>query len=49
MGLARTFQVIRVYRKLTVLENMLLSRQWGGDRLWHLLRPSSERLEDAGP
>ena len=30
MGLSRTFQVIRVYRKLTVLENMLLSRQWGG-------------------
>jgi ABC-type branched-subunit amino acid transport system ATPase component len=29
MGLARTFQVIRVYRKLTVMENMLLSRQWG--------------------
>lgn len=30
LGLARTFQVIRVYKKLTVWENMLLSRQWGG-------------------
>jgi ABC-type branched-subunit amino acid transport system ATPase component len=29
LGLARTFQVIRVYRKLTVWENMLLSREWG--------------------
>ncbi|MBC8194368.1 MAG: ABC transporter ATP-binding protein [Actinobacteria bacterium] len=28
-GLARTFQVIRVYRDLTVEENLLLSRQWG--------------------
>ena len=44
MGLARTFQVIRVYRKLTVLENMLLSRQWGGSNLWQLLRPSTNQL-----
>ncbi|MEM7800050.1 MAG: ATP-binding cassette domain-containing protein, partial [Chloroflexota bacterium] len=28
MGLARTFQVIRVYNKLTIWENMLISRQW---------------------
>jgi ABC-type branched-subunit amino acid transport system ATPase component len=28
LGLARTFQVIRVYRELTVLENMELSLQW---------------------
>ncbi len=29
LGLSRTFQVIRVYRELTVLENMELSLQWG--------------------
>lgn len=29
MGVARTFQVIRVYRDLTVRENMELSVQWG--------------------
>ena len=29
MGMARTFQVIRVYRDLTVRENMELSVQWG--------------------
>ncbi len=45
MGLARTFQVIRVYRKLTVLENMLLSRQWRGQRLWDQLRPSQPDTE----
>lgn len=28
LGLARTFQVIRVYRDLTVLENLELSLQW---------------------
>jgi len=45
LGLARTFQIIRVYRKLTVLENMLLSRQWRGESLWKQLRPSHERTE----
>lgn len=40
MGLARTFQVIRVYRKLTVFENMLLSQQWRGKHLLSQLRPS---------
>ena len=40
MGLARTFQVFRVYRKLTVLENMLLSRQWRNETLIRQLRPS---------
>jgi len=40
MGLARTFQVFRVYRRLSVLENMLLSRQWRGETLIHQLRPS---------
>lgn len=42
MGLARTFQVIRVYRKLTVFENMLLSQQWRGKHLLNQLRPSRE-------
>jgi ABC-type branched-subunit amino acid transport system ATPase component len=40
LGMARTFQVIRVYRKLTVLENMLVSRQWRGETIWSQLRPS---------
>jgi ABC-type branched-subunit amino acid transport system ATPase component len=46
MGLARTFQVIRVYRKLTVVENMLLSQQWRGKRLYMQLRPSREKTTD---
>lgn len=41
MGLARTFQDIRVYRRLSVLENMTLSRDWGGERFWRWLRPTS--------
>jgi ABC-type branched-subunit amino acid transport system ATPase component len=45
MGLARTFQVIRIYRKLTVLENMLLSRQWRGESLLNQLRPSHPDTE----
>ncbi len=45
LGLARTFQVIRVYRKLTVLENMLLSRQWRGEGLFKQFRPSHPDTE----
>ncbi len=45
MGMARTFQVIRVYRKLTVLENMQVSRQWSGESLWSQLRPSHRDVE----
>ena len=45
MGLARTFQMIRVYRRLMVLENMLLSRQWRGEGLLKQLRPSQEQTE----
>ncbi len=41
LGLSRTFQNIRVYRNLTVLENMLLSRDWSGERLPQWLRPSA--------
>ena len=46
MGLARTFQVFRVYRKLTVLENMLLSRQWRGESIFQQLRPSHPDVEE---
>ena len=42
MGLARTFQVIRVYRDMSVLENMLISRQWRGERVWQMLKPSQQ-------
>lgn len=45
MGLARTFQQIRVYRKLSVLENMLLSRQWRGEGLLKQFRQSHPRTE----
>ncbi|MDX1435638.1 MAG: ABC transporter ATP-binding protein [Anaerolineales bacterium] len=45
MGLARTFQVFRVYRKLSVLENMLLSRQWRNETLIRQLRPSHADTE----
>ena len=45
LGMARTFQVIRVYRKLTVLENMQVSRQWRGEKIWNQLRPSHEDVE----
>lgn len=46
MGLSRTFQSIRVYRKLTVLENMLLSRHWGGQHLTDWLRSSDPKATD---
>jgi ABC-type branched-subunit amino acid transport system ATPase component len=45
MGLARTFQVFRVYRSLSALENMLLSRQWRGETLIRQLRPSHKDTE----
>lgn len=46
MGLSRTFQVIRVYRKMTVLDNMLLSRQWGGQSLLQIFQPSQQSTEN---
>ncbi|RME81362.1 MAG: ABC transporter ATP-binding protein [Caldilineae bacterium] len=46
MGLARTFQVIRVYRKMTVLQNMLISRQWRGEGILKMLRPSSKATHE---
>lgn len=45
MGLARTFQVFRVYRRLSTLENMLLSRQWKGETIFRQLRPSNKATE----
>lgn len=45
MGLARTFQVFRIYRKLTALENMMLSRQWRGETLLRQMRPSHPDTE----
>lgn len=45
MGLARTFQVIRVYRKLTVFENLRLSRQWRGQSLLQQFRPSRRDID----
>lgn len=46
MGLARTFQIIRVYNKLTVWENMLLSRQWGGVNIFQKMRTTPEWAKD---
>ncbi len=46
LGMARTFQVIRVYRKLTVLENMKVSRQWRGENLFSQLRRSHQDVEE---
>jgi len=40
LGMARTFQVIRVYGELSVLENLLVSRQWRGETLLRQLKPS---------
>lgn len=43
MGFARTFQVVRVYREMTVIDNMLLSRQWRRNGfLAHLQRSPKE-------
>lgn len=38
LGLSRTFQILRVYRELTVMENMELSVQWGEVGLRDLFR-----------
>ncbi len=45
MGLARTFQVIRVYRKMTVLKNMLISHQWKDRSILRMLQPSHVNTE----
>ena len=40
MGLSRTFQSVRVYRKMSVLSNMLISHQWRDTSLLRMLQPS---------
>ena len=40
MGLTRTFQSVRVYRKMTVHRNMLISHQWRDTSLLRMLQPS---------
>ena len=50
LGLARTFQLIRVYRELTVFENMELSIQWaqvGAARLFGRTDPATRRRVDS--
>ena len=48
LGLARTFQILRVYRELTILENMELSIQWGRLSFAETLRrPSTATRERA--
>lgn len=50
LGLSRTFQVIRVYRELTVSENMELSIQWeriGGAGLFRGTDPATRRRVDS--
>ncbi len=50
LGLARTFQLIRVYRELTVFENMELSIQWaqvGAARLFGRADPATRRRVEA--
>lgn len=46
LGLSRTFQVIRVYRELTVLENMELSLQWGNVSTSQLFRKPDSTTRD---
>jgi len=48
LGLARTFQVIRIYRELTVLENMELSVQWRDVSLKNMFtKAGSETIDKA--
>lgn len=46
LGMSRTFQVIRVYRDLTVLENMELSVQWRHISISKLFRKSDQATRE---
>jgi ABC-type branched-subunit amino acid transport system ATPase component len=46
MGLSRTFQRMRIYPKITVWENLLISRQWQGKNLFKLLQPSHQKTKN---
>ena len=45
MGLARTFQRIRLYRQMSVLENLLISRQWKDENIFTMLKPSHSKTQ----
>ena len=46
IGMARTFQRIRIYQQITVWENLLMSRQWRGENLFNLFKPSPKRAKN---
>lgn len=39
LGISRTFQRLRVYRQMTLLENLEVSHQWRGRTLWDMFQP----------
>jgi ABC-type branched-subunit amino acid transport system ATPase component/ABC-type branched-subunit amino acid transport system permease subunit len=45
-GLARTFQRLRVYKKQTVYDNMLLARKWKGVPAWLWLLTAPKEIRD---
>jgi ABC-type branched-subunit amino acid transport system ATPase component len=46
MGMARTFQRIRIYQQITVWENLLISRQWRRENFLTLLKPSQKKTRN---
>ena len=45
IGLARTFQRIRIYRQMSVWENLLISRQWRGESIFTIFKRSDRRTQ----